>query len=147
MSRGGRMFQSLLTFISDNPLIFLVCIAVIVFLSVLKQVIKWLLILLVLGVFIVYGVNYTPEGEVSLKEQILEQIEAKDYEAVSRFLDGDSSVSITSLGNGNFVASTEGVQVRGSFNSDTVTFTYRGQQHIIKLSPELKEYLQKLYEK
>lgn len=141
------MFQSLLTFISDNPLIFLVCITVIAFLSVLKQVIKWFLILLVLGVFIVYGVNYTPEGEVSLKEQILEQIEAKDYEAVSRFLDGGSSVSITSLGDGNFVASTEGVQVRGSFNSDTVTFTYRGQQHIIKLSPELKEYLQKLYEK
>lgn len=139
------MFDALILFIKDNPLLFLIIIAVTCFLFVLKQVIKWVIILVVLGGFILYGINYVPEGEDSLKTQILTQIEAKDYEPVERFLNNTKSATIKSTGNNGFVASSDGVKISGNLNGETVKVESRGITHTVKLTPELKSYLEKLY--
>ena len=139
------MWDSLIMFIKDNPLVFLIIIAVICFLFVLKQVIKWILMLLLLGGFIFFGINYVPEGGDSLKEGILTQIEAKDYKPVERFLNNTESATIKSTGNGGFVATSEGVKITGKFDAEKVKLEYGGKTHDIVLTPELKAYLESLY--
>lgn len=139
------MLDALIMFIKDNPLLFIIILVVIAFLFVLKQVIKWLLILVVLGGFIVYGMNYVPEGGDSLKSQILTQIEAKDYEPVERFLNSTNSATIKSTGNNGFVATSEGIKITGNLNGETVKVDYKGVTHTVKMTPELKKYLESLF--
>lgn len=139
------MLDSLILFIKENPLLFLIIIAVICFLFVLKQVIKWVIILVVLGGFIIYGVNYVPEEGDSLRATILSQLEAKDYEPIERFLNHTDSATIRSTGSGGFVATAEGIKITGNFKGETVKVTFRGTTHTVDLTPELKTYLESLF--
>lgn len=139
------MLDALINFIKDNPLLFLIILAALCFLFVLKQVIKWFLILVVLGGFLFYGVNYVPKDGDSLKDQILTHVEAKDYEPVERFLNGTKSATIKSTGNGGFVATTEGIKITGKLDAQTIKVHYKGVTHDITLTPELKKYLEDLF--
>lgn len=139
------MLDALFLFIKENPLVFLIVIAVICFLFILKQVIKWFLILLIVGGFIFFGINYVPEDGESLKDQILSHVEAKNYAPIAKFLSATSSATIKSTGNNGFIATAEGVKVEGNLKGETVKVTYKGEEYQIKLTPELKSYLESLY--
>lgn len=139
------MIDSLVGFVQANPLIFIIVIALYVITFIIKAVIKWVLQGVLIVGFVVLALNFIPDDSVKLQDTVLSQVEAKDYASLQRFVQSTDSATVKNTGNGGFTASSEGVQIVGNYDGDSVKVINGIETHVIALTPELKKYIESLH--
>ena len=97
-------------------------VALMIVVSVVKTVLKWVLVLAIVAGVLVYGANYKEEL-TAMSGQMLE--EAKD-QAFQALVSGAFDAEYESNADGTFAVFTESVRVEGAEGSNEVTVFWKG---------------------
>lgn len=97
-------------------------VALLVVINVVKTVVKWVLVVAIVGAVLVYGANYKDEL-TAMSDQVL--AEAKD-QALQAIVGQAFNAAYESNDDGTFAVYTESVRVEGKEGSDEVVLFWRG---------------------
>lgn len=117
------MAEHWLSFAQDHWwLILAAVVALFLIVSVMKTILKWALVAVVIGVVVLYGMNYQEEL-VAMGDTVLAEAKEQAFEAIARqALDAEYEAHA----DGTYAVFTESVRVEGREGSNEVTVYWKG---------------------
>ena len=120
---GVTATEQWIQFAKDNWWILLAALAALwIVISLVRTVIKWLLVAAIVGVVLVYGANYTDQLK-TMSDQMLAEAKEKAFRVI---LDRALKAEYESGENGAYAVYTDSLRLEGTEGSDEVTLYWNG---------------------
>lgn len=110
--------------------------------GIVKTVVKWVLVLAIVGALIVYGANYKDKIKdigASVVSQVSDDIKDK---AVSALTSEAKEAKFKANPDGSFVITTKSLQVEGKPGSDEVQITFLGKSFKMNANSAVKAFIE-----
>ncbi|NBI28898.1 hypothetical protein [Chengkuizengella marina] len=133
--------ESWITFAQEKWYIILAAIIVLfIVIKLVKTLVKWFIVLAIVGVLIYYGSNYS-ETLKTASDQFLDMIPKE--ELIDLAINEIREYIVDEAMDGDFLIENENVTIEGDTNSDFLTITYGGETYTIEMNDEIRKLLEK----
>lgn len=131
--------DTLATFLHDRWIIVVIAIIVLfIAVKVLKTVVKWVIVLVIIGAVVFYGANYKDKLG-SIGGDLLDGAKSA---AVSKMADEVKDAKYESHPDGSFTVTSNNVKLEGKSGSDEVSVTFKGKTVTVKINDLIKAYIE-----
>ncbi|WP_372008430.1 hypothetical protein NBRC13296_22710 [Paenibacillus chitinolyticus] len=128
-----------IAFFQERWLLILVAVIVLlVVVSLVKTVVKWLLVIAIVGALVVYGANYKETlqsiGNAALTELSSQAVKAVQNEA--------KDATYTANPDGTYTAATKNVKIEGTLGSSEVSVTFMNQTFKVNAEEAVRAFVE-----
>ncbi|MFS1514075.1 hypothetical protein VQL36_16755 [Chengkuizengella sp. SCS-71B] len=132
--------ESWITFAQEKWYIILAAIIVLfIVIKLVKTLMKWFIVLAIVGILIYYGSNYS-EMLKTASDQLLEMI--PEEELIDLAINEIKEYIVNEAMDGDFLIENENVTIEGDTDSDFLTITYGGETYTIEMNDEIRKLLE-----
>lgn len=110
--------------------------------GIIKTVVKWVLVLVIVGALIVYGANYKDKIKdigASVVSQVSDEIKDK---AVSALTSEAKEAKFKANADGSFLITTKSLKVEGKTGSDEVQITFLGKSFKMNANSAVNAFIE-----
>jgi hypothetical protein len=131
--------ETIANFLHDRWFIVIAAIvALFVVVKVLKTVVKWVIVLAVIGALIFYGANYKDKlGMIGG-----ELLDGAKSVAVSKLADEMKDAKYENHPDGTYTITSKNVKLEGQSGSDEVSITFKGKTVTVKINNLIRAYIE-----
>lgn len=119
-------------------------IGLIIIINVVKTVIKWAIVIIVIGAILIYGFNYDVGTLKNLSENAVNYTKEQ---AVKNLLNEAFNATYEVDGNGNYTVKTKSATLRGKAGAEQAELEIMGQKFNIHVDQALKAFIEQVKEK
>jgi len=138
------MVDKWITFLQDKWLFVVIAIVVIyIALKLVKSFVKWVIVLVIVGIVIYYGSHYTANLHIgdlktALGKAALTEVEQQFTLAIA----GDAKDAVYHLNaDGSYSVSTKRLKLTGQVNSSKIKVVFMGQTFTVAMDSKLQKFI------
>lgn len=137
--------EALQSFALENWLwLVIAAIGLIIVINVVKTVIKWAIVIIVVGGILIYGFNYDVGTLKNLSENAVNYTKEQ---AMKSLLNEAVNATYEVDGNGNYTVKTKSATLRGKVGAEQAELEIMGQKFTINVDQALKVFIDQIKEK